>query len=229
MVSIGGIVSVGGGGSSGGGGGSTSGIQNLNGQTGPVVTLVGTSGIIISPVANNIINIGYVASGVLGVNGIDVNQFGGNFIIDGASLSGLIVPSGGIGSINGQIGPAIDLKGVNGIEVTVSAENCILVDGAGASGVGGGGGGSTSGLCYAADFTSITSSTINHNLGTTNVVVDVFDASDNKLLADRVGVVDLNNIILEFNRPQTGKVVIVACGGNDTNMEECRRYALLVS
>ena len=231
MVGVGNIVSVGGTGG-GGGGGATSGIQILNGQVGPTVTLVGTSGIVVAPVAPNIINIGFTGSvdqsGVVGVNGIDVEQVGGNFVVDGAALSGLIVPSGGIGSINGQIGPAIDLKGVNGVEVTVSAENCILVDGAGASGVSGGGG-STSGLCYAADFAAVTSTTINHNLGTTNVVIDVFDASDNKLLADRVGIVDLNNVILEFNRPQTGKVVIVACGGNDTNLCEAKRYALLVS
>ncbi|MCV0439802.1 MAG: hypothetical protein K5880_14335 [Hydrogenophaga sp.] len=231
MVGVGNIVSVGGFGTGGGGGGS-SGIQNLNGQTGPVVTLVGTSGIVVAPVAPNIINIGFTGSitqsGVLGVNGIDVEQVGGNFIVDGAALSGLIVPSGGIGSINGQIGPAIDVKGVNGVEVTVSAENCLLVDGAGASGVSGGGG-SASGLCYAADFPAVTSTTITHNLGTTNVVVDVFDASDNKMIADGVSIVDLNSISLRFNSPQRGKVVIVACGGNDTNLEECKRYALLVS
>jgi hypothetical protein len=92
MVGVGSIVSVGGTGGGGGSGGS-SGIQNLNGQTGPVVTLVGTSGIVIAPVAPNIINIGFngstTQSGVLGVNGIDVQQVGGNFIVDGASLSGL--------------------------------------------------------------------------------------------------------------------------------------------
>ena len=184
MVGVGNIVSVGGAGGSGGGGG-TSGIQILNDQTGPTIVLVGTSGIVVAPVAPNIINIGFtgsiVQSGVVGVNGIDVQQVGGNFVIDGAGASGVS------------------------------------------------GGGSTSGLCYAADFTSITSSTITHNLGTTNVVVDVFDASDNKMLADRVGIVDINNVILEFNRPQTGKIVVMACGGNDTNTEECRRYALLVS
>lgn len=181
MVGVGSIVSVGGTGG-GGGGGSTSGLQILNGQTGPTIVLVGTSGIVIAPVAANIINIGYDASGIVGVNGITVEQIDGNYVINGAGASGVS-----------------------------------------------GGGGSTSGLCYAADFASITSSTITHNLGTTNVVVDIFDASDNKLLADRVGIVDLNNVIIEFNRPQTGKVVILACGGNDTNMEECRRYALLVS
>lgn len=88
MVGVGNIVSVGGFGSSGGGGGG-SGIQELNGQTGPVVTIVGTSGILVVPVAPNQINIGYAASGVLGVNGIDVQQIDGNFVVDGSALSGV--------------------------------------------------------------------------------------------------------------------------------------------
>jgi len=226
MVGIGNIVSVGGAGGTGGGGG-TSGIQILNGQTGPTVTLVGTSGVIISPVAPNIINIGTTAtatiqSGVFGVNGIDVQQISGDFIVDGAALSGLIIPSGGIGAINGQIGPVIEIAGINGINVTVSSENEILIDGAGGSGT----------LCFAETFTSITSSTFTHNLSSTNVIIDVFDDSDNKIMADRVGIVDSNNVIVEFNRPQTGKVVVVACiSGLDSNQLLCeaKRYALLVS
>jgi hypothetical protein len=92
MVNVGGIVNVGGfGGSSGGG--STSGITDINGQTGPSITLVGTSGIIISPVAPNLFNVGFAGSilqsGVLGVNGINVEQVGGSFVIDGAAISGI--------------------------------------------------------------------------------------------------------------------------------------------
>jgi hypothetical protein len=225
MVGVGSIVSVGGTGG-GGGGGSTSGLQILNGQTGPTIVLVGTSGIVIAPVADNIINIGFAGSatqsGVFGVNGIDVEQVGGNFIIDGASLSGLITPSGGIGSINGQIGPAIEIAGVNGITVTVSAENEILINGAASSGT----------LCYSESFTSVTSVTATHNLGSTDLVINVFDASDNQMFADRVGIVDLNNAVIEFNTPQTGKVVIVACISDVSATEllcEAKRYALLVS
>jgi hypothetical protein len=227
MVGIGNIVSVGG---SGGGTSSSSGVSILNGQTGPEVTLVGTSGIVISPVAPNVINIGYdgsIQSGVFGVNGIDVEQVAGEYVVDGASLSGLITPSGGIGSINGQIGPTIDIQGVNGVTVTVPGTNTLLIDGAGASGVGGGG--TASGVCYTETFTSQTSVTANHGLGTANVVVNVFDASDDQMLPDRLNIVDTNNVLVQFNRPQTGKIVIVGCGGDDTNFELCKRYALLVS
>lgn len=91
MVGVGNIVSVGGFGTGGGGG--SSGIQELNGQTGPIVTLIGTSGIVITPVAPNQINIGFNGStsqsGVVGVNGITVEQIAGDFVVNGAALSGL--------------------------------------------------------------------------------------------------------------------------------------------
>jgi len=137
--------------------------------------------------------------------------------------------SSGIQTINPgtNIGPTIEFQGANGVVVTSPSTNVILIDGAGASGVSGGT--TASGLCFAADFTGITASTITHNLGTTNVVIDVFDASDNQMHPDAVSIIDINNISLAFNTPQTGKVVIVACGGNNTNLEEAKRYALLVS
>ena len=226
MVAVGGIVSVGGGGG-GSGGGSTSGITSINGAAGPAISFIGVSGIDILRQGNTIFVGGadLTQSGVLGVNGIDVAQVGGNFVVDGASLSGLIIPSGGIGGINGQIGPHVEIKGVNGVEVSVSAENCLLIDGAGASGVSV----AASGLCHSANFVGVTSTTISHNLGTTNVVVSIYDASENQIIADLVNIVDANNVTLQFNRPQTGKAVIVACGGNDTNLCEAKQYALLMS
>jgi len=63
MVSIGGIVSLGGG-TSGGGGGSTSGIQSINGQTGPTVSFTGVNGIVVAAGGNQIVIDGAGASGV---------------------------------------------------------------------------------------------------------------------------------------------------------------------
>jgi hypothetical protein len=200
MVGVGNIVSVGGSGGSSGGGGS-SGIQELNGQTGPVVTLIGTSGTVISPVAPNQINIGFngstTQSGVLGVNGIDVQQIGGNFVVDGAALSGLITPSGGIGGINGQIGPHLDIKGANGIDVTVPSENCLLIDAAGVSGK------------FSAPFTNITSGIFTHNFGTLDVIIQVFNSDRNVILPDNIIVENGEQVSVLFNRPQSGRVVIV--------------------
>lgn len=73
-------------------------------------------------------------SGVLGVNGVSVTQTGRNFVVDAASLSGLIRPSGGIGGIDGQIGPHIELQGVNGVQVVVTAANVLTIDAASLSG-----------------------------------------------------------------------------------------------
>ena len=169
MVGISNIVSVGG--SAGGGSvGAVSGIQFLNGQSGPSVILVGTSGIEISPVFPNVINIGFTGdlaqSGVLGVNGIDVQQIGGNFVVDGASLSGLI--------------PEPSL----------------------ASG------------CYTESFNAITSGNFVHNLGTQNLLVQVIDnhSPPRQIFTDGISYDTLDSISVLFNRPQSGKVIVIACG-----------------
>lgn len=64
MVNVGGIVSVGG--SSGGGSGSASGIQSINGQTGPAVTITGVNGIVVTAGGNQIVIDGAGASGTSG-------------------------------------------------------------------------------------------------------------------------------------------------------------------
>lgn len=155
MVGVGNIVSVGGFGSSGGGGGGGSGIQELNGQTGPIVTLVGTSGVLVVPVAPNQINIGFSQSGVLGVNGISVEQIDGNFIVDGAALSG--------------------------VSVTKFSES----------------------------FSGITSGIFSHNLNTLDVLVQVYNDQRHMILPDRIIVENFNQVSVIFNRPQSGKVVII--------------------
>lgn len=159
MVGVGNIVSVGGAGGSGGGGAS-SGIQFLNNQPGPSVTLVGTSGIVVSPVAPNIINIGFAGSitqsGVVGVNGIDVQQVGGNFVVDGAALSG-----------------------------TSSVSK------------------------FAAPFTSITSGVFTHSFNTLDVIVQVYDTSRRLMLPDAIIVENGDQVSVLFNRPQSGRVVII--------------------
>jgi len=169
MVGVGNIVSVGGVGGGGSGGGS--GIQELNGQVGPVVTLIGTSGVVITPVAPNQINIGFagslVQSGVFGINGIDVHQVDGNFVVDGAALSGLI------------------------------------------------GSGSGSG-CYSASFGPTTSGRFEHNLSTRDVVVQILDDSlpPQQLFPDRVLYDTPDAISVLFNRPQSGRIVILSCGSS---------------
>lgn len=205
MVGVGNIVSVGGTGGNNGGSGGFSGIQELNGQTGPSVTIIGSGSVAVAANSPNVITIGVGASGVFGVNGIGVEQADGNFIIDGAALSGLIEPSGGIGSINGQIGPDIDIQGVNGIEVMVDGPNSILIDGVGASGAGG------SVSKFAASFSNITSGVFNHNLDTMDVIVQLWTDSFPRLwlIPDQIKIENSNQVSVLFNRPQSGRVVII--------------------
>jgi hypothetical protein len=222
-----------------------SGISTVNGDSGPAIDLVGVSGIQIYPFGDGTIFVGTSGdfltsqSGVLGVNGINVEQIGGNFIVDGSSVSGLIEPSGGIGGINGQIGPHIELKGVNGIDVTVDSENCILLDGVSISGVGGSGDVTviSSGVSsqFAASFTNTVSGLFNHNFGTRDVVVQVYDTSapPRKLIPDDIVYDTLDAVSVLFNTPQDGRVVIigsgVACSLSSDVGIEARRYSLLVS
>lgn len=127
MVGVGSLVSVGGSGG-GSGGGSSSGIQSINGATGPAITFSASGDVRISRVNNTII-IGSQQSGVIGVNGINVFRSGGDFVVDGASISGLITNDGsGLNAINGDTGPNIDLIGVNGVTVTAAGGGNILLD-----------------------------------------------------------------------------------------------------
>lgn len=240
MISIGGIVSVGGTGG-GSGGGSTSGVQEINGQTGPNITINGNDGIGVTSAGNTITIDGASLSGtIFAVSG----QLQANIDAGGGGADG-----SGVHDINGAVGPLVVLDGVNGasiltdgntLTVDVATLSGIIPTHSGVIGVNGitveqvGGnfvvdGSSISGVSFSATFTSVTSTTIAHNLGTNNVVTSVYDSADNQMFPDSLNVVDVNNILLGFNVPQTGKIVIAACGGNDNNFEECRRYALLVS
>lgn len=131
----------------------------------------------------------------LGIGGIV--SLGGGSSSGGGSTSGIT-------SINSQTGPAIIIAGVNGITVTAGG-NQILIDGAGASGT-------TSGASkFAASFSSISSGLFTHNLGTLDVIVQVYDDGSPRraMMPDDIVLENTNAISLIFNSPQSGRVVIV--------------------
>ena len=103
-------------------------------------------------------------SGVLGVNGVDVLQVGGNFVVDAAAVSGLI--------------PSV------------------------ASGVA---------VCRAADFTDQTAITLQHNLDTENLIVQVHDDAGEVVIPDSVTLTDNNSVDVTFNRQRSGRVVAIGC------------------
>jgi hypothetical protein len=130
------------------------------------------------------------------------------------SVGGGVATGGGgsgIQSLNAQTGPAIVLNGANGIEVLDSATNVITIDGAALSGFFAA---SLSSGCYAASFGPTTSGQFQHNLGTRDILVQISDdsAPPQFILPDAITYDTLDTISVLFNRPQSGRVVIVSCG-----------------
>lgn len=63
------------------------------------------------------------------------------------------------------------------------------------------------------NFTSVTSTTINHNFGTKNVLVFVYDGNDQQIIPSSIRTTDTNNVDITFAETTTGRAV-VAKGGH---------------
>jgi len=50
---------------------------------------------------------------------------------------------------------------------------------------------------------------ISHNVGTTNVHVQIFDTSSNLVIPDQVHIIDINTIEVKFGASATGKAHII--------------------
>jgi hypothetical protein len=70
---------------------------------------------------------------------------------------------------------------------------------------------------YSQSFTSQTSVTMTHNLGTSNVVVECYDAGNNGVSYATFTVTDLNHVTVTFFTPQTGRCVVNGFGGQAIN------------
>lgn len=62
-------------------------------------------------------------------------------------------------------------------------------------------------------FTSVTSSTVNHNLDTDRPLVQVYNTDAEQIVPKVVKILNNNNVIVEFDTPESGKIV-VAKGGH---------------
>lgn len=62
-------------------------------------------------------------------------------------------------------------------------------------------------------FTSVTSHTVTHNFGTKNVIVSVYNNSDQLILPSSITTTNINTVDLAFDVASTGRVV-VAKGGH---------------
>lgn len=56
--------------------------------------------------------------------------------------------------------------------------------------------------------------TINHNLGTTDVIVELYDSSNNKFLADNVATTNSNTVTVTLSSSISGKAVVLTGDAN---------------
>lgn len=65
--------------------------------------------------------------------------------------------------------------------------------------------------CYSENFSGITTTTINHGLGTEDIIIDFKDANGNLLVPDNWQAIDDSNVEVEFATQETGHVTIFGC------------------
>lgn len=155
---------------------------------------------------------------------------GGIVSLGGGSAGGA---ASGIQTLNpgNNIGPTVQINGVNGISVTSPSSNTILIDGAGLSGLIGNV--SISGVSrnlvasYSASFSSLTSGIFSHNFNTRETIVQVYDNSlpPRVLFPDSIVSENLDQVSVLFNRPQTGRVVIHAPSGINLGSSSVNKFA----
>jgi len=132
----------------------------------------------------------------LGVGGI-VSVGGSTGSGGGGSTSGIQIINPG-----NNVGPTVSFEGVNGVQVTSPSANVILIDGAGASGA-------VNLTKFIAVFTDQVAVTGIHNIGTEDVLVQVYDTDKKTVFPDEIEIIDITSVAIRFNAPQSGKVVII--------------------
>lgn len=131
----------------------------------------------------------------LGIGGIV--SVGGTGSSSGGASSGIQTINPGTNT-----GPTIDIQGVNGITVTSPSANVILIDGVALSGTV---------SKFATSFSSTTSGLFSHNLGTEDVIVQIYNDQipRRQILPDEIKIENSNQVSVLFNTPQSGRIVIV--------------------
>jgi len=99
-------------------------------------------------------------------------------------------------------GPTIVFQGGSGIQITSPSPNVILIEASGTQ---------SSVTKFGASFVGITSGVFSHGLGTEDVIVQVYDdqVPRRQMLPDEIRVENSNEVSVLFNRPQSGRIVII--------------------
>lgn len=148
------------------------------------------------------------------------------FSVDYLGLSGLyLFPSQGfnesvvnsvgqIGNTNLQADVDFQTQTSGFMSITQAGQNIQWqVDWAGLSGLWGfpTNGFSNMSRGYTESFGAALTWTVNHNLGTENIIAQAYDNTSDPLnfLPDDIQIIDSNQIVVSFNRPQAGKIVVM--------------------
>lgn len=107
--------------------------------------------------------------------------------------------SSGIYSINGEDGPNVTINSPDGTVGITTQNDTISLSASGVLSL------------RAYTFSSITSGTFNHGLGTRDLLVQVYDndGPPQNIIPDQIRLDTLDDISVTFNYPVTGRVVIV--------------------
>lgn len=121
-------------------------------------------------------------------------------------MIGNIITSIGTSSGGGGGGGGVtDLNGLTG-SLTLAAGSGISISGSGSTITV-----HASGLLRkgAAAFTSSSTWTLVHNWGTSDVIVQVYDNSSLAMIPDDINVSNVNQVVVTFLSPQTGRMVVL--------------------
>lgn len=132
--------------------------------------------------------------GLSGLWGFPTQGFNGRVVNALTDFNG--TESQGVVSVVGASGIVVDIVGQT---MTISADGIVSS--------------LNLGQCYSETFGAGTSVVITHNLGTTDLIVNVYDTSSPRLqiFPDDIEATDANTVTLSFNSPQAGRVVVIGC------------------
>jgi hypothetical protein len=65
--------------------------------------------------------------------------------------------------------------------------------------------------CFAGSFSGVTTTSIGHNLGTEDIVVEFRDSAGNLLVPNNWQVINPNVLDVDFGSPKSGRAVIIGC------------------
>lgn len=146
--------------------------------------------------------------------------FAGGSSGGGALGAGALVPTSGAGlSTSGNYGPTIEVNGTDGSGDALGIANLESGPGVTVTDLGGGayqfsssGASPVSAAKYTTSWSGQTSVTVTHNLGTTQVLVQVYDGSGNLVIPENVQLTSANVVSLTFGAAFTGSVVVIGIG-----------------